>query len=339
MLSSVKQTKSPLQRELDSLTGVLGWIAWGAVAVIVIFGLVRDQPLGDLLSPRHLDGDLRHPDRHAVVRAGDARPSAPRQLAEHNAVVKNLTDVETLGATSAINSDKTGTLTMNEMTVSRSTRRSSSSPSRAAGYEKTGEILQTRGRCRSPDLTPLAYGLRLASDATVSDDGAVIGDPTEAALVVLAAKMGVDAEESRRSTRASRRCRSTRRTSSWRPPTGCRGAATQLARRGGQGRPGCRARSAARMRLDRDRASRRHRGTCAPIIEAETAAARRAGPAHAGVRDRGPRAGATRRRWSADPMSDVEELDLRRLVGIVDPLRPVVKVAVESRTRPASRSA
>ena len=49
-----------------------------------------------------------------------------------------------------------------------------------------------------PDFTRLALGLVLDSDATVADDGAVVGDPTEAALVVLAAKLGVDAEETRR---------------------------------------------------------------------------------------------------------------------------------------------
>ena len=49
-----------------------------------------------------------------------------------------------------------------------------------------------------PDFTRLALGLVLDSDATVADDGSVVGDPTEAALVVLAAKLGVDAEETRR---------------------------------------------------------------------------------------------------------------------------------------------
>ena len=49
-----------------------------------------------------------------------------------------------------------------------------------------------------PDFTRLALGLALDSDATVADDGRVVGDPTEAALVVLAAKLGVDAEETRR---------------------------------------------------------------------------------------------------------------------------------------------
>jgi Ca2+-transporting ATPase len=65
------------------------------------------------------------------------------------------------------------------------------------GYRKTGNILSVAGK-PVPDFTRLAYGLVLDSDATVADDGTVVGDPTEAALVVLAAKLGVDAEETRR---------------------------------------------------------------------------------------------------------------------------------------------
>ena len=65
------------------------------------------------------------------------------------------------------------------------------------GYRKTGAIRAAAG-VDAPDFTRLAYGLVLDSDATVSDDGDVVGDPTEAALVVLAAKLGVDAEETRR---------------------------------------------------------------------------------------------------------------------------------------------
>ena len=195
MLSGVKQAKSPLQRELDALTGVLGWIAWGAVAVIVIFGLVRDQPIASVI----LLGISM-----AISAIPTGMPSfvqamlsfGSRQLAEHQAVVKNLTDVETLGATSAINSDKTGTLTMNEMTVESLYVAGDWFTVGGSGYEKTGEIRQVAGQ-PSPDFTQLALGLTLCSDATVSDDGVVIGDPTEAALVVLAAKMGADAELTR----------------------------------------------------------------------------------------------------------------------------------------------
>ncbi len=66
------------------------------------------------------------------------------------------------------------------------------------------------------DFTPLAYALVLDSDAVVGDDGTVVGDPTDAALVVLAAQLGVDAEESRRALprRTGRSCmRPTRRPS------------------------------------------------------------------------------------------------------------------------------
>lgn len=195
MLSAVKPSKSPLQRELDSLTGVLGWIAWGAVAVIVVTGLLRGQPMASVI----LLGISM-----AISAIPTGMPTfvqamlsyGSRQLAEHKAVVKNLTDVETLGATSAINSDKTGTLTMNEMMVESLYFAGSWYSVGGSGYEKTGEI---RGAADEPvpDFTQLALGLTLCSDATVSDDGDVIGDPTEAALVVLAAKMGADAEITR----------------------------------------------------------------------------------------------------------------------------------------------
>jgi Ca2+-transporting ATPase len=196
MLSAVAPSKSPLQTELDGLTKVLGTIAWAAVAIIIVLGVVRGQDLEQVL----LLG---------VAMAVSAIPTGlptfvqamlaygSKQLAEAKAVVKNLTDVETLGATSAINSDKTGTLTMNEMMVRSMYVRKHWYSVSGEGYAKTGAIRTAAGDT-SPDFTALAYGLTLCSDATVSDDGAVIGDPTEAALVVLAAKIGVDAEESRR---------------------------------------------------------------------------------------------------------------------------------------------
>ena len=66
-----------------------------------------------------------------------------------------------------------------------------------------------------PDFRRLALGLVLCTDATVADDESIIGDPTEAALVVLAAKTGVDAEQTRQRFPAGRRCPSTPSTSSW----------------------------------------------------------------------------------------------------------------------------
>ncbi len=196
MLTSVKRVRSPLQRELDSLTKVLGIIAWTAVAFIVIVGVIRGLPFDDLMLLGTAMAVSAIPTGMPAFVSGLLSLGA-KQLADAKAVVKNLTDVETLGATSGINTDKTGTLTMNEMMVSTLYSDGNWFNVTGQGYEKTGTIEAVAG-VPVPDFTRLALGLVLDTDATVSDDGAVIGDPTEAALVVLAAKLGVNAEETRR---------------------------------------------------------------------------------------------------------------------------------------------
>lgn len=196
MLESVKRKRSPLQLELDQLTKILGFIAWSAVAVIIVIGMARGLETSELLLLGTAMAISAIPTGlPTFVQAMLAYGS--KQLAEAKAVVKNLTDVETLGSTSAINTDKTGTLTMNEMMVHLVYTNQQWLTVEGVGYDKHGSILGVAG-APAPDLTPLAYGLALDSDATVGDDGAVIGDPTEAALVVLAAKLGVNAVETRR---------------------------------------------------------------------------------------------------------------------------------------------
>ena len=196
MLSTVTRTRSPLQKELDALTRVLGIIAWGAVAFIVVVGVARGMPVSQLLLLGTAMAISAIPTGLPAFVSGMLSYGA-RQLADAKAVVKNLTDVETLGATSAINTDKTGTLTLNQMMVSTLYANGSWFTVEGEGYRKSGAILSVAG-AEVPDFTRLALGLCLDSDATVADDATVVGDPTEAALVVLAAKLGVDAEETRR---------------------------------------------------------------------------------------------------------------------------------------------
>jgi Ca2+-transporting ATPase len=196
MVTATKRTKSPLQVELDGLTKIFGFLAWGAVAIIAIVGIARDQDRETLMLL-------------CISTAISAIPtglptfvqlmlsSGAQRLAEAKAVVKSLNDVETLGGTTVINSDKTGTLTMNAMTSVTMITGGSWYKIEGSGYSTTGAILGPAGE-PTPDFTPLALGLALSSDATVAPDESIIGDPTEAALVVLAAKIGVDAEETRR---------------------------------------------------------------------------------------------------------------------------------------------
>ncbi len=196
MLTQVERTRSPLQKELDALTKVLGIIAWTAVAFIVVVGWLRGTPVDQLLLLGSAMAISAIPTGLPAFVAALLSYGA-KNLAQAKAIVKNLTDVETLGATSAINTDKTGTLTMNEMMVSTLYTGGAWFTVDGEGYRKSGAIRSVAGK-PVPDFTRLALGLSLDSDATVSDDGTVVGDPTEAALVVLAAKLGVDADETRR---------------------------------------------------------------------------------------------------------------------------------------------
>ena len=196
MVTATKRARSPLQRELDGMTKVFGIIAWLAVAVIAIFGIARGQQLGTLLL-------LCISTAIASIPVGmptfvqTMLSSGARRLADSKAVVKSLSDVETLGGTTAINTDKTGTLTMNAMTATTMLAGGDWFTIEGPGYKKEGAILGVAG-AQVPDFRRLALGLVLCTDATVGDDESVIGDPTEAAFVVLAAKIGVDAAQTRR---------------------------------------------------------------------------------------------------------------------------------------------
>ncbi len=195
MVNATQRVRSPLQRELDGMTKIFGVIAWTAVTIIAIVGIARGQDTETVIL-------LCISTAISAIPVGlptfvqTMLSSGARHLAEDKAVVKSLTDVETLGGTTVINSDKTGTLTMNAMTATTMLADGQWFRVEGGGYEKAGAILGVAGG-EVPDFSRLALGLVLSCDATVGDDGSVIGDPTEAAFVVLAAKMGVSAEETR----------------------------------------------------------------------------------------------------------------------------------------------
>ena len=111
--------------------------------------------------------------------------------------MKRLRSVETLGSTSAICSDKTGTLTLNQMTARELIDRRPPLRRRRRGLlDRSARSSHVAGEGDAP-LDPFLLPMALANDAVIRD-GACIGDPTEGALVVLAAKGGIDVEETRR---------------------------------------------------------------------------------------------------------------------------------------------
>jgi P-type Ca2+ transporter type 2C len=195
MLSQVQQEKTPLTRQLDQLTVLLTIMAGAALALVIVLGLIRGDDFDDLfligisLAVAAIPTGLP-----AVVTT--VLSMGTQALAAKGAIVKRLRSVETLGSTSAICSDKTGTLTLNQMTARQLVVAGRRYSIEGEGYSTEGKILRLAGDTDTP-LGPFVMPMALANDAAVHD-GEIVGDPTEAALVVLAAKGGLDVGETRR---------------------------------------------------------------------------------------------------------------------------------------------
>jgi Ca2+-transporting ATPase len=195
MLSSVQQEKTPLTRQLDQLTVLLTIMAAAALALVVVLGLIRGDDFDELfligisLAVAAIPTGLP-----AVVTT--VLSLGTQALAAKGAIVKRLRSVETLGSTSAICSDKTGTLTLNQMTARELVVVGRRFSIEGEGYATEGAIRRVGGETDTP-LDPFLLPMALANDAAVRDGG-IVGDPTEAALVVLAAKGGVDVDATRR---------------------------------------------------------------------------------------------------------------------------------------------
>ncbi len=190
MLESQEDSKSPLTVQLERLTKQLVTIAGLALAASVAINMARGQSFTAVFTAGVAFAIAAIPTGlPAVVTTILARGT--RLLAEASAIVKRLRSTETLGATSAICSDKTGTLTLNQMTAVELTIPGRRYTISGAGYSTEGQITHVFGEA-PVDLEQFMLPLALACDAVVTADGEMIGDPTEGALVVLAAKGGLD---------------------------------------------------------------------------------------------------------------------------------------------------
>jgi Ca2+-transporting ATPase len=189
MLQATGVEKTPLTKQLDALTNQILVIAGIAIVISLVLGFYRGVEGQELFLSVVAFAVAAIPTAlPAVVTAILSKGS--QTLAAAGAIMKRLRSVETLGSTSALNSDKTGTLTLNQMTAVQMAipgRRYSIS---GDGYSTTGQITHTGGLPEVP-LEQYLLPMALCADAEVRD-GELVGDPTEGALVVLAAKGGVD---------------------------------------------------------------------------------------------------------------------------------------------------
>ncbi|WP_405910447.1 HAD-IC family P-type ATPase [Streptomyces sp. NBC_00828] len=181
---------SPLQIQLDSLGRRLALLSGVAVVAYALTALVRGEGLSDLALRAVALAVAAIPEGLPAVLALTLALGVYR-MAHRGAIVKRLASVESLGSATVVCSDKTGTLTLNEMTA-----RALWTAGRL--YEVTGEGYGTKGAVRggegrSGQLLDAVLPFAVCNDAHLTDDG-FVGDPTEAALVVLAAKAGMDAD-------------------------------------------------------------------------------------------------------------------------------------------------
>ena len=190
MLKSAPNLKTPLTKQLDTLTLWIAAAAGLTIAVMFALGIARGQSTQTIFTT-------------AIALALAAVPmamptvlqvilsSGSRELAAHGAVVKSLDSVETLGSTSAINSDKTGTLTMNQVTVVEVIDPTDRYSVTGMGYGLEGEVQHTAGNTNTIEAAILPF--LITNDAKLVN-GKVVGDPTEGALLVLGHKAQLDVE-------------------------------------------------------------------------------------------------------------------------------------------------
>jgi Ca2+-transporting ATPase len=189
MLQGQDESKSPLTVQLEKLTKQLVTIAALALVASIVLNMARGQSFKEVFTVAVAFAIAAIPTGlPAVVTTILSRGT--RLLADANAIIKRLRSTETLGATSAICSDKTGTLTLNQMTAVELTIPGRRYEVSGSGYSTEGHIKHVAGEPEIP-LEQFMFPLALACDAVLTSTGEMIGDPTEGALVVLAEKGGV----------------------------------------------------------------------------------------------------------------------------------------------------
>jgi Ca2+-transporting ATPase len=189
MLQGTTQEETPLTKQLNQLTNQILVIAGVALLISIGLGLWRGTPFDTLFLTAVAFAVSAIPTGLPAVVTAILSMGTTR-LAAGGASVKRLRSVETLGSTSAINSDKTGTLTLNQMTAVQMAIPKRRYAISGEGYSTVGQITHVGNEADVP-LESLFLPMALCADAEIRDGG-LVGDPTEGALVVLAAKGGVD---------------------------------------------------------------------------------------------------------------------------------------------------
>ena len=174
MMNETEKQETPLQRRLNSLGKTLGIAALTICAIIFVIGLLQGKGVIDMFMTAVSLAVAVIPEGLVAV-STIVLAIGVQKMVKKNAIVKKLPAVETLGSSTVICSDKTGTLTQNKMTVEK-----------IFCNDKTTDIDKAE---RNADFEKLIYDCMLCNDSRVLETGEIAGDPTETALIDLALKL------------------------------------------------------------------------------------------------------------------------------------------------------
>ncbi len=199
-LQAVDDELTPLQKRLNDLSKLLGILVLVVCGIVLVVGLLRDYELLDMIMMSISLAVAAIPEGLAAI-VTIVLSLGMGRMAERNAIVKKLLAVESLGTITTICSDKTGTLTQNEMTVQRAFVDNKVIDVAGTGYEPVGD-LYIEGKTLDDSDAPSLYTLMsigaLSNDSLLrQEDGIykIMGDPTEGALLTLAGKKGLSKNE------------------------------------------------------------------------------------------------------------------------------------------------
>ncbi len=198
MMQAAPKVKTPLESRIERVGRVLGMAMIAVAVCALLLGLAKGQTLLEMVLWSVSLAVAAVPEAlPAVVTGGLA--IGVRRMAKRNAIVRRLPAVETLGSTTVICSDKTGTMTKGEMTVRKLLVGRDLYEVTGSGYEPTGQVLRDGIPILNDDLVLIAKVGVLCNDAsmTTGNPSTISGDPTEVAMLVLAAKTNVEGEELR----------------------------------------------------------------------------------------------------------------------------------------------
>ncbi|MDF5737584.1 MULTISPECIES: cation-translocating P-type ATPase [unclassified Nostoc] len=203
MLQAVESEPTPLQQRMTQLGNVLVTGSLILVAIVVVGGVIKDGGFKNIQELLEVSLSM------AVAVVPEGLPAVitvtlalgTQRMVRHNALIRKLPAVETLGSVTTICSDKTGTLTQNKMVVQSVSTNNKTFRVTGEGYAPTGDF-QLNGQKisleESPEISALSVACAVCNDSVLQKEQgewAILGDPTEGALLTLAGKAGIEKDQ------------------------------------------------------------------------------------------------------------------------------------------------